>query len=212
MNGASQEQEFGRDLGLMKELIVTGRKVGAGRGFYAALAHNKGLFWESLIRSGVRPEFRVEVDYAQGPEVFVLAFCQSQRMKIIKEHRGTLDADSFTSDVTDKLKSKKGITIGLFSWHNHQGGFKDIDEAIAIMAKEGFRPAAGVEVSALDEQFPVIAERVLVVGLGTLTRPDPLLDPYAYCLDSGKELKRHYFQRWQDRWGDVAQFAAVKKE
>lgn len=37
-------EEFGKDHGLIHEMIVTGRKVGAGRAFYAALAHDETLF------------------------------------------------------------------------------------------------------------------------------------------------------------------------
>lgn len=46
-HGASSDLvAFGDDLGLMKEVVVTGRKVGAGRTFYSRLAHNKALFGE----------------------------------------------------------------------------------------------------------------------------------------------------------------------
>ncbi len=36
--------EFGKDHGLIHEMIVTGRKVGAGTAFYSALAHSEELF------------------------------------------------------------------------------------------------------------------------------------------------------------------------
>ena len=36
--------EFGSDHGLIHETIVTGRKVGAGKDFWATLAHNEELF------------------------------------------------------------------------------------------------------------------------------------------------------------------------
>jgi hypothetical protein len=35
---------FGKDMGLVHEAVVTGRKVGAGTDFWAALAHDEGLF------------------------------------------------------------------------------------------------------------------------------------------------------------------------
>ncbi len=37
-------EEFGKDHGLIHEMIVTGRKVGAGRAFYASLTHSEELF------------------------------------------------------------------------------------------------------------------------------------------------------------------------
>ena len=43
-HGASEEEVFGKEVGLMSEVIVTGRKVGADREFWKALAHNKWLF------------------------------------------------------------------------------------------------------------------------------------------------------------------------
>jgi len=36
--------QFGEDHGLLHEAVVTGRKVGAGKDFWAALAHNEQLF------------------------------------------------------------------------------------------------------------------------------------------------------------------------
>jgi len=39
-----RRNEFGKDHGLVHEVIVTGRKVGAEQGFYSALAHDEELF------------------------------------------------------------------------------------------------------------------------------------------------------------------------
>ncbi len=38
--------DFGKDHGLMHEVIVTGRKVGAGKNFWKKLAHDEKLFTE----------------------------------------------------------------------------------------------------------------------------------------------------------------------
>ena len=35
---------FGKDLGLIHELVITGRKIGVDRAFYASLAHDQNLF------------------------------------------------------------------------------------------------------------------------------------------------------------------------
>ncbi|MFH0814898.1 MAG: hypothetical protein V1902_02345 [Candidatus Falkowbacteria bacterium] len=37
-------EDFGKDLGLVHEVVVTGRKVGAGRDFWARLAHDEAFF------------------------------------------------------------------------------------------------------------------------------------------------------------------------
>lgn len=39
-------EDFGKDLGVVHEAVVTGRKVGAGRDFWSALAHQENLFTE----------------------------------------------------------------------------------------------------------------------------------------------------------------------
>ncbi len=38
------DNDFGRDYGLIHEAVVTGRKAGAGREFWAQLAHDRTLF------------------------------------------------------------------------------------------------------------------------------------------------------------------------
>ncbi len=44
----AETAEFGKDHGLIHEMIVTGRKVGAGREFYSALAHDEALFKKAV--------------------------------------------------------------------------------------------------------------------------------------------------------------------
>jgi len=53
-NIVRQEEEFGKDFGLIHEVVVTGRKVGATKEFWAKLAHNEDLF-RSIV-SRVIPE------------------------------------------------------------------------------------------------------------------------------------------------------------
>lgn len=48
MSNDMVRQEFGKDLGLAHEMVVTGRKVGADVEFYSALAHNEGLFRKTV--------------------------------------------------------------------------------------------------------------------------------------------------------------------
>ncbi|MEK7203542.1 MAG: hypothetical protein AAB627_00485 [Patescibacteria group bacterium] len=45
---AAEIAEFGKDHGVIHEMIVTGRKVGAGQSFYSALAHNEELFAKTV--------------------------------------------------------------------------------------------------------------------------------------------------------------------
>ena len=50
MSDTVRHEEFGRDFGLMHEVLITGRKVGADREFWSTLAHNEGLF-AFIVRS-----------------------------------------------------------------------------------------------------------------------------------------------------------------
>lgn len=40
----AEGEEFGREIGLIKEVLITGRKVGAGKKFWSRLAHDEELF------------------------------------------------------------------------------------------------------------------------------------------------------------------------
>lgn len=44
MNTSASVSEFGKDLGLVHEAVITGRKAGAGTTFWSRLAHNETLF------------------------------------------------------------------------------------------------------------------------------------------------------------------------
>ena len=45
---AEEVTEFGKDIGLVHEVIVTGRKVGAGKEFWSKLAHDEELFAKTV--------------------------------------------------------------------------------------------------------------------------------------------------------------------
>jgi hypothetical protein len=55
----SESSEFGKEVTLMGEVIITGRKVGADKSFWAALAHNEGLFTKvvTFVASEMKPVF-----------------------------------------------------------------------------------------------------------------------------------------------------------
>ncbi len=66
---------FGKDLGLIHEAMVTGRKVGATRAFWTALAHNEEAFKEALtavepfIVSDAEKLVRIAID-SESPLMF----------------------------------------------------------------------------------------------------------------------------------------------
>jgi len=67
-------EEFGKDIGLVHEAIVTGRRVGAGRDFWATLAHNEAFFSQivAMTKSDsapVSPDLRI-VRAIMGDRIF----------------------------------------------------------------------------------------------------------------------------------------------
>jgi len=56
--------QFGEDYGLVHEAIVTGRKVGAGKEFWAGIAHNEVLFAKvvALVAEALRVVFTLIAD------------------------------------------------------------------------------------------------------------------------------------------------------
>lgn len=78
-HGASDEfgrdegaSEFGKEVGQIHEAIVTGRSVGAGRGFWAFLTHNKAFFIQvyALYRrwTGLRT-IDLNTDFHKSPNI-----------------------------------------------------------------------------------------------------------------------------------------------
>lgn len=58
-HGASTE-EFGKDLGLVHEAVITGRKIGVGRDFWSRLAHDEDLF-RRIVSLAIQPESQDEL-------------------------------------------------------------------------------------------------------------------------------------------------------
>lgn len=74
-HGASKDEGFGKDLGVMHEASVTGRKVGLDKDFFAALAHDEGLFYRTIAfvkNGGTNPYTDYEVArFVMGKENFI---------------------------------------------------------------------------------------------------------------------------------------------
>lgn len=76
-------EEFGKEHGLIQEAVVTGRRVGAGKEFWANLAHNTDLFRiaqyaveDAIALTAPRPTFTVKVNYElTRTEMLVAARC-----------------------------------------------------------------------------------------------------------------------------------------
>ncbi len=90
-HGASKDEGFGKDLGVMHEAAVTGRKVGLDKEFFASLAHDEGLFYRTIafVKNGGRNLYTpyLEAEYAIGTENFI---GPEQYWKIMKEENDRL--------------------------------------------------------------------------------------------------------------------------
>jgi hypothetical protein len=62
--------QFGEDYGLVHEAIVTGRKVGAGKEFWAGIAHNESLFAKvvAFVVEALRVVFTLVADIERNME------------------------------------------------------------------------------------------------------------------------------------------------
>ncbi|MDA2936538.1 hypothetical protein MYX06_04950 [Patescibacteria group bacterium AH-259-L05] len=155
---------FGREVGLMSELIVTGRKVGAGRGFYAALAHNVELFKQVVDLVNIGPSYDVVVDYRRSlNEMIKAAHCKTNQYckeKLVK----------------CKIKGKGKVERSILLYRSDE--YKNPDEIIAELKKQGYRPATIAELLALIEYHPELLKGNMIFALGsriTITWKDNLM-------------------------------------
>lgn len=94
-------EDFGKDLGLVHEAVITGRKVGAGKEFWAALAENVELFpiFGSIARDVVLLK---EVGVDPATQV-----CEEQIVSVVEDFLGRLKA---------ALDPSEGFCLGLDSF------------------------------------------------------------------------------------------------
>ena len=193
-NGASEQ--FGKDLGLMHEVIVTGRKVGAGRDFWAALAHNEEMFKKVVDLVNPRPSFKVLVDYT----------------KPLKEMIVAGKYDWVNGDITQerfpiKGTGQKEVEVTLF----HFNKTITSDQVISEMDKAGYRPARLEELLALGVSQPELQKQFPVVAVGSVWRRNPgghRNVPYLHWFSAERCLGLYWFE---GGWGGHWRFAAVCK-
>lgn len=134
------QEEFGRDLGLVHEVVITGRKLGAGKEFWAKLAHDGDLLMtamdaveDAINLAAPRQTFNVTVDYALTREGMMLA-ARCHHGEVFKQY-------DFPTDSSGQAK----VAIEVFLFIKERLG----DEILAKLDELGYRPATLAEALAL---------------------------------------------------------------
>lgn len=186
--------DFGKDLGLMHEVVVTGRKAGADREFWVKIAHDEGAFREAVKAvNGMDILLAVDYDRSIGDGVKAGNYDGSN---------SDITSDHFPSD----KKGKTEVAARPIGFGRVIGS----DEAIAELDKMGYRPADMQETLAYGEKFPKDQLKGPIVGLGSRWQDScglagvPVLDR----VGSGRGLRLFCFA---SVWYEGYRFLAVRK-
>ena len=195
MNGASSREEFGKDLGVVHEAIITGRKVGANRNFWLALAHDEEKFREVVKFVNVRLTFDITVDYNRS----LVEMVKTGRYDWVNHN---ITAEHFPV----KDEGNQELTITLFHFNRSIAS----GEVFSEMEKQDFRPAKIEELLALGEKYPELQKKFHIVALGSVWR-----NPNGYRrvpVLSWDGVKRSLGLSWLGRdWSASWRFAALRK-
>lgn len=220
-HGASAE--FGKDLGLMHEAVVTGRKVGAGSEFWAILAHDLERFRllvASLYSFKVWACYHWPFDFGEW-----LTKQELQIGKPVIFHH----TNSTFKVVESLLKRESGrddqeVTLSLMNFDDivrphrgKRGSLTTIELKIKnSLQKLGYRPALLHEVLSLWEKhsqdLPVIDDEDIAI-IGAMESEDSSF-PILPLLNAGDSERRNNLFLYQDPgfncWPTTGWVAAVK--
>ena len=211
MASHKREGRFGTEVRLIGEMLTTAEKVGAGRDFFASLAHDERLFWRILELSPARPVFSVWVNYELATSVIVNLYSKIMPWLPGPKKDGAVELNDFTTDITDELTKKASrfeVAITLFWFDNKISS----EKVIEIMKEEVYRPATAVELSILMKAFPGAQKKIPIVGLGTVINPDGASAhvPYLDYTDDGPEMIFNLIDK-ETEWDPFIRFAAVRE-
>ncbi len=188
--------QFGKDYGLVHEAIVTGRKVGAGKEFWARFAHDEEKFKQvvELVMNLICLVARVVVDYGKNLHEM-----------IVEGAYDNVNSDITAENFPVKGEGKCEREIALF----HFNRYISSDDAIKEMATTGYRPATIEDLLALGKVKPDLQRQFPIVALGSVWRYSDGNRYVAYLrrCDARRTLDLRYFD---DDWGGCDRFAAVR--
>jgi hypothetical protein len=199
---------FGSELGLIHEVTILGRKVGADRAFWKTLSQDEEMFRRvvELVKGSVpmakpRAEsediFKVTVDYTKSLADMIL----SGKYDYVN---GDITSEHFPFGAV----SPEQVEIRLV----HLGREATTDEVLAELDKMNLRPATLAELLALGAAHPDLQRKFWMVALGSRwSDPDgrvgvPLLDRVVF--GRGLDLRWYVPVSW---WVSVDRFVAVCK-
>jgi hypothetical protein len=102
MSNSKSEVEFGKDLGIMHELAITGRALGMTRGEWSKLAHDKFLLYDvmKLIQgTGVLKMAMKPVDFSEMPAPKPNTWTDHRGNLRPYRHGGSNDWDAFCGNL-----------------------------------------------------------------------------------------------------------------
>lgn len=166
---------FGKELGLVHEAIVTGRKVGANAQFWSILAHDPAIFSKVVDLALARQEYpiyEIEVDYNLTFEEMLAA----GKYDLRKCPWQSWDIPSVTASTFPMPKDKERrfslgrhravckLEVTLF----HYNKATKHEEVETDMRERGFRIPKIEEELAFGAKFPDFQRRFPIVALGTV--------------------------------------------
>lgn len=151
---SSSVSAFGKEVGLLHEVIVTGRKVGADRTFWSILAHDEEMFRKvvDLVNEKfmITKKFMITVDHNRAlPDVIKAGNYSWVHSKITVEHFPV------------KGGGKHTVLIRLLHFYPE-------DDVISEMKKQGYRPATIEELLAFGERYHNPQKEFLILALGSV--------------------------------------------
>jgi len=220
MSGASQTDEvFGKDLGVVHEAVVTGRKIGADQRFWSAIAHNQELFkqiisivdlfnekvetekYESEITARERVECKVDGVYD------IVVDCSRSLVEMIEAGK----YESFNNNITAEHfpvrgQGKQEKIITLFYFNRTMSRYEVRHE----IEKRGFRPAEIQDLLGLGEKYPDLQKKFSIAAFGSVLEFSDGNFCYMFvpCLEPMRVLGLFPLKAaWNARW----RFAVVPK-
>ena len=189
--------DFGRDIGLVHKAIVTGRKVGADRKFWTALADDEDLFRKvvAFIQSGFVAEC-IDLEVKDDSEYSLTEMIEAGEYDWVDRN---ITAQCSLSE--EKRRYEPSLVLVRFNCEIMP------DDAIAVMKKQGYGPAKIGALLALGKHHPDLP--FLVVAPHSVRRsPGENYMPALWRGPHGRNLGYRYFD---ERYSPACRFLALPK-
>ncbi len=163
---------FGKDLGLMHELVLAGRKLGVGSDFFSKLAHNPMLF-RRVIEMVKADTTSYSSELMDVSEIFT----------VMPDYRANLQAQRAACDFDTIVLRDKNQHLGSISHpvelpdvvdtrYMRIDNPKSIEKINSIIREAGKRPANIWELFSFARLYPDIQRSFVIIALGTPLRID----------------------------------------